>query len=993
MHRSEALRLGTAVKLGGVLLGLLFGLVLAPSGLGLVVPGQPRNLSRSPGLDGRPSGSPDGRMCAFASARGGPIGIYLLDLEGLAVKPLVLPQREGEFCDQPAWSPKGDLIAFASNMGGRVRPDIFVVRPDGKGLRPVVESPATDWMPSFSPDGREILFVSDRGGKSAIYRVGLEGGEPELVARDAWEPAWSPRGDLIAYTAVRGGRVGVYVAKPDGSGERLVAEGGREPCFSPDGRLLAYVVGSGGECALRVVPVGRAEGRVLFSAGVPLGSPDWPVGGILLFEATAEGDAEVWCLPLRREAPEARISFPREGEVLRGRVEVRGTVKAPQGMLREWRLSLLPLGRPEEAVLLSQGGEEVEEGLLAQWETGSMAGTYLLELSAEDIDGDVGTHRVKVHIFGAYGVEYLGAEIPSTMTAGRAHRVKVRLKNIGSMTWRAEGGYAVAVLYRWLDAKGRGVFQDVMAPLPEDVPMGGEVEVEGEVVAPSRPGSYTLEVDLVQGGRIVFSEQGCVPLRASVKVVVPYAARLVGHDLGGVLAPGQVYSARVRLENLGAETWEGVVLSYCWLDSYRREVEVKPFTAEIEGKVEPGEVAEVMLPVRAPAEVGKFTLVLRLLSSGGKVLVADAGRIEVDVRRPYAPSLRILWVPLRLEPGATARVEVEVRNEGALPLPASGPGRAGVWAVFLDRQSRKPVSEGVFTPLPSSIPPGGWKVVRAKVVVPREGGDYILKVEARKADGTWLGGEAEAAVSVARRALEVRWELVFFPSEMVVGQPGRLKVRLRNLGSMRWPSKGERAVRIRPRFLDLEGREVRSATPPTPLPFDLGCGEGAEVEVEVVAPHRPGRYMLELDLEQEGGVGLFSRLGCETLRVPVRVLPLYAVAFLSHDTPPVVVAGQSYTVRLRLRNEGALVWEPSGPGAVCLSYRVLDTSGGVVVPSGPTAVLPKEVRMGEEVEVRATFRAPDKPGRYVVVWDLLHGGEVWFSERGARALEVEVEVR
>ena len=51
------------------------------------------------------------------------------------------------------------------------------------------------------------------------------------------------------------------------------------------------------------------------------------------------------------------------------------------------------------------------------------------------------------------------------------------------------------------------------------------------------------------------------------------------------------------------------------------------------------------------------------------------------------------------------------------------------------------------------------------------------------------------------------------------------------------------------------------------------------------------------------------------------------------------------------------------------------------------------IPLGEEVEVIASLRAPDRPGRYVVVWDLLHGGEVWFSEKGAEPLEVEVEVR
>lgn len=517
--------------------------------------------------------------------------------------------------------------------------------------------------------------------------------------------------------------------------------------------------------------------------------------------------------------------------------------------------------------------------------------------------------------------------------------------------------------------------------------------MSGEVKAPRRPGLYVLELDLAQGRMILFSEQGCPPLRATVSVVIPYAAKVLSHDLPEVVAPGQIYSVGVTLQNTGAQGWsKEVALSYAWLNSSGHELEVEALRAPIEGPVEPGGTAQVVLPVRTPDGTGKFVLVFRLVGPKGELLVADAGRAEAVVRQLYSASLRIVWVPLRFEPGGRARVEVEVRNEGALTLPSSGPSRAGLWAVFLDKRTGGEASGGVFTPLPEDVRPGGTVTVRAEVEAPSEPGDYLLRVELRKADGTPLGGRAEETVSVARRAFEVKWRLLSSPSEMVVGQPATVEVEVRNLGSMRWPCGSPRKVVVRPRFLDLKGRPVKSATQPANLPHDVSCGGSVRMSVQVVAPERPGKFLLELDLEQEG-VGPFSRFGCETLKVPVEVLPLYAVTYLSHDTPTTLVAGQTYTVRLRLRNEGALVWEPSGPGAVCLSYRILTEDGQVVVPMGESASLPKEVRMGEEVEVTATLRAPGEPGRYVVVWDLLHGGEVWFSEKGAEPLEVGVEVR
>lgn len=993
MRRSKAVKFAEgcrAVSLVALLLVLSCGKVA----FGLVVPGHPHNLTRFPGLDGRPSGSPEGKFCVFASARAGPVGLYVLHLEALTVRPLIVPTREGEFCDHPSWSPKGDLIAFASNMGGREKPDIFVIEPTGGKPRTVVESPAVDWMPTFSPDGRWILFASDREGRSSIYRVSLEGGQPELVVREAWDPAWSPKGELIAYTAVRGGKVGIYISKPDGSGERLVSEGAREPCFSPEGGMLLFVKGSGEEAALFVAPVAgpKPGGRFLFSAKVPLSFPNWPASGIVLFEANVAEEVDVWRLPIRRESPQAKILSPKQGEVLRGMVNITGTAKAPQGMLLGWRLELLPLWRPEKAFTLAEGAREVEEALLAQWDTGGMTGTYGLRLLVEDVDGDKASEQVKVRIFGAYGVEYLEANIPAMMVAGRAYKVKVKMRNLGSMTWRATGGYAVSLRYLWRDEGRKVVAHGTVGPLLKDVPMGGEVEVGGEVVAPREPGRYVLKFDLLQGEIIAFSEQGCPPLEAGVEVVVPYLAQVASHDLPKVLASGQVYSVKVRVENAGASAWEELSLSYRWLDANGRELDIEPLRAPIEVKVEPGREADLVLPVKAPVEVGRFTLVFQLVGQKGEVLVAAAGQAEVMVCQPYLPSLRILWLPLRLEPGGMATIDVEVRNNGILPLPSSGPGRAGVWAAFLDRDTARLVSPGLFTPLAEEVPPGGTAIVRARVPVPQEPGDYLLRVEVRKFDGTLLGGRAEARVSVARRAFEVGWELLSLPSEMVVDQPAVLKVRLTNLGSMRWPSKGDRKVRVRPQFLDTKGHRVVSTTLPADLPYDIGCGESVDLEVEVVAPSEPGRYLLELDLEQEG-VGFFSQFGCETPRVPVAVLLLYAVTYLSHDTPPLLVAGQSYTVRIRVRNDGALLWEPSGPGAVCLSYRILTPEGKVIIPMGPTAPLPRQVRMNEEEVVVATLRAPKEQGRYVVIWDLLHGGEVWFSGKGARVLEVEVEVR
>ena len=66
---------------------------------------------------------------------------------------------------------------------------------------------AIDTAPSFAPDGSQIVFESDRGGRQQLYVMGAGGGEPRRISFGNGRystPVWSPRGDLIAfYQAIR----------------------------------------------------------------------------------------------------------------------------------------------------------------------------------------------------------------------------------------------------------------------------------------------------------------------------------------------------------------------------------------------------------------------------------------------------------------------------------------------------------------------------------------------------------------------------------------------------------------------------------------------------------------------------------------------------------------------------------------------------------------------------------------------------------------------
>jgi TolB protein len=147
-------------------------------------------LTDTQAIDTAPSYSPDGARICFESDRGGKQQIYLMNAAGGPAQRISF--GDGSY-STPVWSPRGDYIAFTRL--GQSKFAIGVMKPDGTGERLLTEGFHNEG-PTFSPNGRVIMFFRDPGGNAgpSLYSVDISGRNEQRVPTPSYasDPAWSP---------------------------------------------------------------------------------------------------------------------------------------------------------------------------------------------------------------------------------------------------------------------------------------------------------------------------------------------------------------------------------------------------------------------------------------------------------------------------------------------------------------------------------------------------------------------------------------------------------------------------------------------------------------------------------------------------------------------------------------------------------------------------------------------------------------------------------
>jgi TolB protein len=201
-------------------------------------------------------------------------------------------------------------IAYVSTGGGRFK-EIYISHLDGSERLQVTNNRTINLSPSWSPDGRSILYTSYKDGNPSLYLFDLFAGkDSKFSSRGGLNLGgkWSPNGKFVAVALERQGNTDIYLLDSSGSlVRRLTDYPGIDvsPTWSPDGQSLAFVSDRSGTPQIYIMEVDGGKTRRLTFSGSYNTSPDWsPKGDKIAYTSRVAGRFHIFTVAVQGGEPQ-----------------------------------------------------------------------------------------------------------------------------------------------------------------------------------------------------------------------------------------------------------------------------------------------------------------------------------------------------------------------------------------------------------------------------------------------------------------------------------------------------------------------------------------------------------------------------------------------------------------------------------------------------------------------------------------------------------------
>ena len=319
--------------------------------------------------------SPDGKLIAFVdkTAPDGFFSVFLLSVDTLETRELSSPTAESYQDRYISFSPDSEHVAFIRASGDFLTDELYVVSVRSGEQRRLFFDTSRMLGADWTPDGKEIVFSSNRSGSYALWRISSAGGEPhplEVGTENAADPAISRQGNLLAYTQINFD-ANIYKidlprtkAEKAGSPVRLIASTrmDRNPRLSSDGKRIVFESNRTGSYEIWTSDSdGTNENQLTFFRGPDTMNACWsPDGQQIAFISRAEGHANLYTISIEGLPPRrlsdgslncAAPSWSRDGQWIYLASDRGGS----------WQVWKMPAAGGDSLQVTSNGGYEAME--------------------------------------------------------------------------------------------------------------------------------------------------------------------------------------------------------------------------------------------------------------------------------------------------------------------------------------------------------------------------------------------------------------------------------------------------------------------------------------------------------------------------------------------------------------------------------------------------------------------------------------------------------